>query len=400
MKGPGRATIAALALSILVLPTAVSGAPRTPPHSILDDSALAPVLQHGLDLLYDLDLAGAAREFERIRAGRPDHPIGPLLQAEILWWRTQLDPLQTVHDGAMLARIETAIDLAETRLKRNRKDVDGHYALATAYALRGRIRSLRRDWITAGWDGKRALKHVRELHEIRPRDPDLNLGIGLYDYLAAVAPEKYPVLEILRPFFPAGDRERGLALLERARDEGRISRTEAAFFLLQIEYFFEVRYLPAREQVRWLRQRHPGNSVFHLYEGRVYSRWKQCAPAQRVFRDVLAKRAARTRGYGDHQAEVAHFHLARCAMLEGRLDQALEHVDSLQRLAYSRGSTYRSSAHLRRGMIYDLQGKRAPARDQYRRALELPDMGTTHQRAKEYLKEPYRGGGEEGAEES
>lgn len=381
----------ALAASLLWVPSPTFPTTR----SILDDAALAPVLHRGLDLLYDLDFPGAGRQFQTIATGRPGHPVGPLLQAEILWWRVQLDPSRTTHDEALLGHLSRAIDLGETRLKRDKKDVDGHYALSTAYALRGRLRSLRKEWIKAGWDGRRALKHVRQLHELRPRDPDLNLGLGLYDYLAAVAPQKYPVLEILRPFFPSGDRERGIARLEKAQREGRISRTEAAFFLLQIEYFFEVRYLPALEHARWLRTRHPGNSVFHLYEGRVYSRWRQCKVADRVFDDVLARWNAGTRGYGDHQAEVAYFHLARCATLEGRLDQGLRHVAALERLARDRDSQYRSSAHLRRGMIFDLQNRRGLAVAQYRHALALPDMGTTHQRAKEYLDEPYRETGEE-----
>jgi len=384
---------------VLAIAGLLAATARAEDVSVLDDRPFVAALDRALDRMYDLDLEGAAGSFRELAAGRPGHPIGPLLEAEVLWWRIQLDPLSTAHDDRFLERIETAVRKAEARLKRDRRDVDARFALAAGYALRARLRSLRRDWITAAWDSKRALNQVLTLRELRPHDPDLNLGLGLYDHLADAAPERYPVLRALRPFFPDGDRERGLARLHRAKRSSKISRTEAAFFLLQIEYFFEARYLPALEEARWLRARHPDNSVFHLFEGRIYSRWRQCATADRIFREVLAKRRDGAFGYGDHQAEVAHFHRARCALLDGRPVDALRHADAAEALAERRHSTFHSSAHLHRGMAYDLQGERSRALVQYHRALVRRDMGTTHERARRFLEQPFEGGGEDGGEE-
>lgn len=379
-----------LGLTLALLPALCSMPAFATSPSVLDDPAIVSELNRGLDRLYNLELPAAVRIFEELGRDLPRHPIGPLLEAEVTWWRIQTDPVDSGRDDELLNRIDAALHLAEARLARNPGDVDARFALAAGHALRGRLRSLRKDWLAAAWDGRKALRRIRELQEIRPEDPDLNLGLGLYDYLAATAPDRYPVLKALGPFFPGGDRERGLRALHHARREGRISRTPAALFLLKIEYYFETRYRESLDQVEWLRERYPRNSVFHLYEGRVHSRWKRCERADDIFRKILDKAAAGRFGYGDYATEVALFHRARCALLEGRLQESLIHLARLEKLSIRRESDFRSTVHLRRGMVLDALGRRPEARVQYRAALRHPDMGETHEKAREHLREPWR----------
>ncbi|MDX1630936.1 MAG: hypothetical protein R3234_03695 [Thermoanaerobaculia bacterium] len=376
-------------VGLLLVLIAGAGPAFGAPSSVLDDPVLVARLNRGLDHLYDMELPGALLVFDELTRDLPGHPIGPLLQAEVVWWEIQTDPLDTGPDERFLARIEEALGLAEDRLQGHPRDIDARFALAAGHALRGRYRSLRKEWLAAARDGRKALRWIRELHDRRPHDPDLNLGLGLYDYLSEAAPERYPVLEILEPFFPEGDRERGLRTLHRTRRAGRISRVPAALFLLKIEYYFETRYRESLDQVEWLRDRYPRNSVFHLYEGRIHSRWRQCSRADEVFREVLARSSAGWYGYGEYAREVALFHRARCALLDGRLEESLTQLARLERLAIRRESDFRSTVHLRRGMVFDAQGRRSEARTQYRAALQLPDMGTTHERARRHLREPW-----------
>ena len=99
-------------------------------------------------------------------------------------------------------------------------------------------------------------------------NPDLLLGVGLFDYLADVAPSQYPILKPFTRFFPKGDRRRGLQEIATAVEKGTFVPTEAAFCLVQIHYIFEHDYATSLHYARWLRDRYPDNALFHVYEGR------------------------------------------------------------------------------------------------------------------------------------
>ena len=68
-------------------------------------------------------------------------------------------------------------------------------------------------------------------------------------------PERYPLFRPLVPFFPRGDRARGLAELATARDQGRFARAEAAWLLAQLHYQFERDPAGSLDHVRWLREK-------------------------------------------------------------------------------------------------------------------------------------------------
>ena len=59
--------------------------------------------------------------------------------------------------------------------------------------------------------------------------------------------------------------------------------TEAAYALLQVHYVFEKDYMASLRYALWLRARHPDNSIFHVYEGRIYERLGRFREAARVF---------------------------------------------------------------------------------------------------------------------
>jgi hypothetical protein len=389
------------ALCILGLAALVLGAPGPQPASanthrvasasLLDDPAFNASLEEGLELLYNLDLTAAERHFRRLAQRHPGHPVGPLLTILGDWWRILLDPEDTSRDTRVLAALEETLRRAEARQARDRRDLDGRFLQATALALRARLRSLRGEWIPAAYDGRRALALIRALHEERPDNYDLYLGLGLYDYFAEALPERHAIFRPLRAFFPRGDKDRGLRHLRLASRLGRLSRVEAGYFLVQIHYHFEADYDRSLYHVRWLRQRYPGNALFHTLEGRVQARWGRCWEGGPILEEVLRRHYGGLEGYTASQAEQALYYLSHCDMRHRRYDAALARLDELERIAGPRGSSFRSLVHLRRGMAFDAQGQRTAAVAQYRRTLQLPDSASAHERARQFLRQPYTG---------
>lgn len=394
---PAARTLAAFLALAGLLPAAApppaAAAPARRTVSLLRDPVFVAASERGLDHLYAMRYAEAERDFARIAARHPGHPVGPFLRALPDWWRILADPHDPRHDARFEAAMERTIALADRRLDRDRDDLDGKFFKGAALAFRGRFRSLRGDWLAAAVDCKRALALVRDVERLDPGNADLQFGQGLYDYFADVLPARYPILKPATLFMPAADRRRGLAALERVADRGRFVDTESAYFLLQIHMFFEKDADESLRWAHWLRRRHPGNAVFHELEGRLYARWGRRDRARRVFADVLDRWRDGAPGYTQAQAERALYVSAVLDMRDGEHRAALGRLVQLDRLpeAAGRERPLQTLGRLRQGMALDALGQRSAAVAHYRQVLARGDVDDSHQRARGHLARPFRG---------
>ena len=263
--------------------------------SVLDAPDVQREAQRGLDLLYDMQFEEAERIFEQIDREHPKHPIGPFLLALNTWWEILIDLSDTAHDDEFFDEMKEVIKRSERLLKRDRNNFDAAFFKGAALGFRGRLRSNRGDWFKAAMDGKNAMKYVLQVAEKDPKNDDYVFGKGIYDYYADVIPDRHPFVKPVMVFFPNGDRERGLKLLQRTAEKGRFIQTEAAYFLAQIYYIYERDLVKTSEYVDWLRREHPNNSFFHTLEGRVLARRGRWEEAREVFGEVISRGTRKSR---------------------------------------------------------------------------------------------------------
>jgi hypothetical protein len=380
--------LAALALSLTALPAAAK------PTSLLDDPVFREQARRGLDRIYDMDYAGANAVFAEIGARYPDHPVGPFLKALAPWWEIQVDPDDDTHDDAFFDAMAEVIKRCDRRLKSDPQDLDGLFFKAGALAFRGRLQTDRKNWMRAALDGRKALQLLEEVRRRDPHNPDLLLGVGLFDYLAAVVPEQYPILKRFARFFPEGNRKRGLEELQQAVEKGQFVPTEAAFCLVQIHYIFERDFATALHYARWLRDRYPNNALFHIYEGRTYSRLNLWTDARQDLLDVLERHSAGRTGYRGNVTEQALYVLGRDGVKWRSYEEALPYLSKLEGIT-SRGRTdddYKAYGRLYRGMALDALGRRQEALYWYNRSLESRPPDEVRTKARNFLREPFAGG--------
>ncbi|HEX9945094.1 MAG TPA: hypothetical protein VGG03_24050 [Thermoanaerobaculia bacterium] len=379
-------------LSLLLLLDALPAAAK--PSSILDDEQFREAARRGLDRLYDMDYAGATAAFAAIEQRYPGHPVGPFLRALPAWWEILVDPEDDSHDDAFFAAMDEVIERSDRRLRANREDLDAMFFKAGAYAFRGRLHTDRKSWLRAARDGQKAMRYLEEVRRRDPENPDLLLGIGLFDYLADVAPRQYPILKpFARMFSKGGDRARGLQEISQAVERGNFVPTEAAFCLVQIHYIFERDYATALHYSRWLRQRYPNNALFHVYEGRAFARLNLWADARQDLLDVLERQAEGRTGYRGDVTQQALYVLGRGEVRWKQYADALPHLSRLEGLP-TRGRTdgdYKAYGRLYRGMALDALGRRDEALYWYNRALATRPPDEVRDKARNYLREPYPG---------
>lgn len=360
-------------------------------RSVLEDPFVRSEAKRGLDLLYNMQFTEAAVLFERIDARFPNHPIGPFLLALNTWWKILLDLSDTSHDEAFYAAMDEVIDRSDRLLMQDGDHFDAMFFKGAALGFRGRLRSNRGAWLKAARDGIRAMDYVLGVAEEKPENDDYAFGKGIYDYYAAVVPDRYPFVKPVMVFFPKGNRQRGLRELERTAQDGYYIQTEAAYFLLQIYYLFEQDFDKSVHYASWLREHHPGNAFFHAFEGRVYARWGRWLKARTIFSDVLDRYEAGAPGYAAGTADQALYYLARSYMTYSDYRTALTYLMRLEALtARSPDDTYfKVLGRLRQGMCYDALGQRAIAEARYESVLQMTDYAGAHDRARRYLMTPF-----------
>lgn len=359
----------------------------------IDDPALDRLILRGIDKLYDYKFAEADSDFNMIIRVRPDHPAGYFFRAMVQWERIISNFDDESQDDKLYDMLDSVIDICEKRLDENSHDVTALFYNGGAIGFRGRLRSNRGKWLGAANDGILALPLVKKAYELDPNNYDVLLGIGIYNYYAAVIPEKYPFVKPAMIFFPSGDRKKGLEQLQQASMNAKFAKVEAMYFLMQNYFMYEKDFKAALELARKLHDRYPNNSMFHRYVGRCLISTGNLGEANDIFLDIEKRCLSKQLGYDTYDSREACYYLGKYEFIGGRYETALQYLyrcDELSRkIDKDEPSGFMSLGNLLIGMIYDAQGKRADAISQYNKVLSMKEFEESRRDSKKYLKNPY-----------
>jgi len=358
------------------------------------DPANEERLRNGIRLVYNLSFDSARAEFLAVQRARPDHPAGYFFLAMVSWWKIVSDLTNTSHDDRFLAELDRVIDLCDKRLEKDENDLAALFFKGGALGFQGRLHGNRDDWIKAANAGREALPIVRKAYALSPGNHDILMGMGIYNYYAAVVPELYPIVKPLMIFFPKGDKARGLEQLRTASDHARYAGVEASYFLMLALQNIERRHSEALPIALRLHREFPRNGIFHKYVGRCQAALGNWGEMRNVFAEVLELASEHRVGYDVVAEREAEYYLGLYEMQAERNEEALRHFyrsDELSRsLDIKELSGFMTVTNLRIGMIYDLQGKRKLAVEQYHKVLKMKDFLDAHRQAEEYLATPYK----------
>lgn len=378
-----------LSVCILLFVVALSGTARA---QWIPDRAINEVIDEGIRDTYNLKFEDADRAFRTVVAKYPEHPAGHFFLAMVEWWRILIDIDDESRDDRFHDMLDDVIDLCDERLDRNERDIAGLFFKGGAIGFQGRLLANRKSWINAATRGKEALPVVMDAAEIAPENADLAFGTGIYDYYAAVLPDRYPVLKPLMMFLPEGDRERGIRELKHAAENARFANWEAMYFLMQVHYGDENKPSIALTYVRRLMREFPANAVFHRYYGRTYVKLGNWRRAAEVFSEIRKRVGEGKRGYNAKMEREALYYLGYEAMLRKDYGVAMKHLvgcDRLSRRLDEEPSGFMVMTNLRMGMTHDLMGERKYALKQYDKVLRMPDFRGSHELAERYKRNAY-----------
>ena len=247
------------------------------PESVAPDSAL----DHGYSGLYNLDFAGAQKNFAAWEADHPEDPVGPVSEAagflfsefnrlgilesqfyasdETFLGRPKLaaDPDVRERFQAAIVRSET---LARARFAKDAKDRDGLFAMTLASGLQADYAALidHRTLDSLHYT-KESSVWAAQLLAVCPDCYDVFLATGFSKYI--VGSLYAPFRWLLRLGGLPGDRQGGLADLQLTADHGRYLAPFARI-LLAIAYVRDKDKARAIQLLTGLRAQFPANPLF------------------------------------------------------------------------------------------------------------------------------------------
>jgi tetratricopeptide (TPR) repeat protein len=291
-----------LAASILASSLAVAHPAPAGPHLPNDEDSRHYAV-HGVDLMMDGDLDGAAKVFQQVEQKDPDSPLGYVLEADVTWWKIYyisadlVDPdvfdiahtEETPYDSHFNDLDNVAIHKAESRIHTHQELARSYLYEGFAYALRARLEGLHdRDLATAR-AGKRMRSHLLQALELDPSLTDAYLGIGIYNYFIDTLPG---IVKFLSMFImlPGGSRTEGLRQLQLCAEKGELAKAEAEFYLAK-DYTRanEKQYEKSMQLFGELHQGFPNNPLWPMLIGSLHYRLGRPQKGEEIYRDVYQR---------------------------------------------------------------------------------------------------------------
>lgn len=238
-------------------------------------------LDQGFHLLYNLDFAGAEREFHAWQSQHPNDAVGPAAEGAGLLFaefdrmgilegqffadddsfkeKNKLNPDPMIHD-----RLESVLgkseELARKSLAANPQDPNALFAMTMVYGLRADYTALIEKHNLASLRFSReASTWAQKLLAVQPDNSDAYLATGVHNYIigSLAAPWRW----ILKIGGYSGDKEKGMEDVRRAAEHGRYLAPFGRI-LMAIAYVRDKDATSARQMLVSLNHDFPRNPLF------------------------------------------------------------------------------------------------------------------------------------------
>jgi hypothetical protein len=345
------------------------------------------LLRDGLNKMYRYDLQEADESFDELVRRFPEHPIGYMHKAEVVWWHALRDNKNQKLEADFEQDTEVAINKGQSLLKKNPKDFFTLLYLAGAYGNRTRYNVyIKKSYYRAMRAGIKGYDFIGPAHALRPNYVDCLIGTGAYNYFAGSLPAVIKIFSWM--FTQGGDKEKGIQQLELAAQKGEYGQIAAKMVLLAV-YYNEKRFDDYQRLTSGLIEQFPTNPVFVMWLADFHIRQGRLDEGNQKLTVLLdnGKTAARSK----LSLAQIHYEKGRVLLAKQSADDAAASLTRVIDGDLPGGDPLLAKARLLRGCAWDLKGKREQAVADYQAVLQLRETDDCQRKARGFLKQPYRG---------
>jgi len=378
------------------------------PHGHSDPLNFDPVVRDGYEHFYILDYEGALGRFEQVVKAHPQDPMayGYVLMATVfreLYHQDLLDTTYYAHDNFLTSKREvdvppatrqriesltdTAVRLADARLKTNQNDKDAWFARGYAKGMHAIFITLvDHSYSAAARQGLAARNDSEQALKLDPQYVDAEMAVGIQQFAVASLPRW--VRLIVGMFGVGGNKEKGLADLRDCAARGVITAVESRT-VLSLFLRHDRRYPEALAVQHGLAEQYPHDYLFRIEEANLTKDEGHGPEAIAVYKTVLAD-AAKPGYFVDPRLQMAYFGLADTQRGQNLVaEAAVNYVHAAEQPNCS--DWLRKRAQLNAGQMFDLLHQREEAVKLYRLAFAGGGDQSQAEAAKRLLNTPYSG---------
>jgi hypothetical protein len=287
-----------------------------------------------------------------------DHFLGGFSRSDVQMPKPPADV-----DAEFKREVEQAIALAEARLRTTPDDVQAHFDVGAAHALKATYTASIEGKVGSAFSAaRRAFDQQEKVLERDPARKDAGLVVGIYRYL--VASFNWPTRFVAYVAGFGGDKEKAIRLLEDAATHPA-TRVDARTALMLI-FSREGRHTDVARLARELRPMAPRNRLLFLEEGAAAIRAGNARTADDVITRGLAVFAKDPRPKVPGERSLWFYKRGLARVNLNHLPDAS--VDLHEALAAQPPGWIRGRVHLELGKIEDLGARRAGALEHYKTA--------------------------------
>jgi tetratricopeptide repeat protein len=345
------------------------------------------LLRNGLNKMYSYDLQEADESFDELVRRFPDHPIGYMHKAEVVWWHALRDNKNLKLEADFERYTEIAISKGHGLLKKDPKNFYALLYVAGAYGNRTRYNVyVNKSYYRAMRAGIKGYDFVGPAQALRPNYVDCLIGSGAYNYFAGSIPTLMKLFTWV--FTQGGDKEKGIQQLELAAQKGEYGQIAAKMVLLGV-YYNEKRFDDYLRLTSGLIEQFPTNPVFVMWLADFHIRQGRLDEGNQRLTVLLDRAKAATRS--KLSLAQIHYEKGRVLLEKHSVDEAVASLTRVIDADLPGNDPLTVKARLLRGCAWDLKGKRDQAVADYQAVLQLRDTDQSQRKARGFLKEPYRG---------
>lgn len=371
-------------------------------------AALGEQMAQGWDHFYNLEFSAATRIFENAAAANPASPLPrngiaqSVLYGEMYRDGSLSSELVDGHNSFLrrpkmeaspalqqqfLSSIDKSIQLSDTLLARNPRDVDALHAKAVALALRSNWNFLvHKAWHDSLSDATASRKLEDQILAIDPKDIDAKLGQGVHEYIVGDLPWQWRTLGFLVGFH--GDKVRGLATVEQVAKNGNRNKADAEIILCVL-YRRERASRKALPLLADLIKRYPRNYLLRLEQARMYDDLGDNGTAFKILDQIEREREQKVPDVANCPLEKIYYERATFLFWMGRIDEAQTNFQKVIAQPQDLDLNTGVISYLRLGQIQDLRKQHVAATPFYQKATEYAPESETAKEARHFIDSPY-----------
>jgi tetratricopeptide (TPR) repeat protein len=301
--------------------------------------------------------------------------------------RPKLDAAADVQER-FESELQSAMDLAQARLRANQNDTQALFAMGISHGLRSNWDFLvRRAWMDALREATEGRKLHNRITEIDPSNVDARFMQGMHDYVVGNLPFMYKMLGFLAGF--RGDKQQGIRTVELVAQEGERNKVDAEVILCVL-YRREKRYKEALPLLHDLIQRFPRNYLLWFERAQMYSNLGDKEGALASVNAIADRKSRGKSGFVRVPWEKIRFQLGTIQFWYNDLDEALESFREVGQSERELDLNTEVLTWMRIGQIHDLRNRRTDAIQAYRKAIAAAPNAAAARESRRYLSSPYR----------